>query len=52
MVKRILAAFVTVAAGIDVRAAAIPDDPALLAASDHRPVLADVMLDRGWRPAP
>jgi endonuclease/exonuclease/phosphatase family metal-dependent hydrolase len=49
-VKRI--DFVTVASGIEVVGARIPDDPALLAASDHRPVVADVMLDRGWRPAP
>jgi endonuclease/exonuclease/phosphatase family metal-dependent hydrolase len=39
--------YITVSDGIDVRHAAVPADPALLAASDHRPVLADLALPRG-----
>lgn len=39
--------YITVSAGIGVRSAAVPADPALIAASDHRPVVADLALARG-----
>jgi endonuclease/exonuclease/phosphatase family metal-dependent hydrolase len=44
-VKRI--DFITVSDGIGVLRAEVPADPALVAASDHRPVVADLALTRG-----
>jgi endonuclease/exonuclease/phosphatase family metal-dependent hydrolase len=44
-VKRI--DFITVSDGIGVDSAEVPSDPALTAASDHRPVVADLVLTRG-----
>jgi endonuclease/exonuclease/phosphatase family metal-dependent hydrolase len=44
-VKRI--DFVTVSEGVGVLGAEVPADPALVAASDHRPVVADLTLARG-----
>jgi endonuclease/exonuclease/phosphatase family metal-dependent hydrolase len=49
-VKRI--DFVTVRKGIPVTTAEVPTDPALLAASDHRPVVATVQLPVPDRPLP
>jgi endonuclease/exonuclease/phosphatase family metal-dependent hydrolase len=44
--------YVTVSRGVEVLRAHVPDDPTLLAASDHRPVVADLSLNRGWRNIP
>jgi beta-glucosidase-like glycosyl hydrolase/endonuclease/exonuclease/phosphatase family metal-dependent hydrolase len=38
--------FVTVSAGTRVESAAVPDDPALVGASDHRPVVTQLVLGR------
>jgi beta-glucosidase-like glycosyl hydrolase/endonuclease/exonuclease/phosphatase family metal-dependent hydrolase len=38
--------YVTVSSGTRVDSAAVPDDPALVAASDHRPVVAELVISR------